>query len=257
MSVNFKILFLLALICLTSGTSSWAEKIAVSLKPGYLVLNPEGELAVHTQGMNGTKIDVEKDLNLDNSQQLMGEAALQMGSFRLSGSYLPIRFSGKGALTRSIVFKGRDYNVGDEVEGDMDIDLYDVALSWNVINRKKEFWRFEAGPELSLKIIDSEVSMRNDTLHFDENDTVTVPIPTIGVRAMVSPLPWCSLIGRLGYLEYDRNNMLDGDLQVELSPHRNIGVFFGYRYLSFDMDETGVFIDAALEGFYGGVSVRL
>ena len=50
-----------------AGRPAWADEI-VSVKAGYLSLNPEGSFAVDNSGLSGTKIDFDDDLNFDNSE---------------------------------------------------------------------------------------------------------------------------------------------------------------------------------------------
>ena len=54
----------------------------------------------------------------------------------------------------------------------------------------------------------------------------------------------------------DGNSFLDVDGQIEFSPIPLVGIFAGYRYLDLEVDESGVFIDATLDGPYAGALVR-
>ena len=60
----------------------------------------------------------------------------------------------------------------------------------------------------------------------------------------------------VGDLGDQYNSFLDVDGQIEFSPIPLIGVFAGYRYLDLDIDESGLFIDATLDGPYAGVLAR-
>ena len=86
-----KVLLLVATLLLFAG-SALADEM-VSLKAGYQLLSPSGTLAGIASGV-GTEIDVERDLDLGDSENLTAEVALQFGDLRLSLNYLPIEFSG-------------------------------------------------------------------------------------------------------------------------------------------------------------------
>lgn len=251
MRFSVPILTILAVLALTTAPAMADEM--VSLKVGYLSLNPEGEFAVSNGGI-GTRVDMDDDLGFDDSEEVMAEAAVQLGSFRLSAGYLPLKFSGHGTLTRDIEFGGRTFNVSDSVDSDVDIDLYDVGLTWHLLNFDDLPVRLQLGPELSVKFVDADLSMESGSVK--ESESVMAPVPTIGLRGRVGLADFLGVVGRVGYLDYDNNSFVDADVQVEFSPVPLVGLFAGYRYFDIEVDEDDVFIDAHFDGPYGGVLVR-
>ena len=222
----------------------------ISFKAGYLSLSPEGEFAVFSGGI-GTKVDMEDDLGFDDSEEFMAEAVVQLGSFRLTAGYLPLKFSGSGSTT-GIIFNGQPF-VGT-VDSDVDIDLYDVGLTWYLLNFDDLPVRLQLGPEASIKYVDADISMQSSTA--SESESVSAPIPTIGLRGRVGISDFLGLVGRVGYLEYDDNSFLDADVQLEFSPLPLVGIFAGYRYLDIEVDESDVFLDVTFDGPYGGALIR-
>jgi outer membrane protein len=222
----------------------------ISFKAGYLSLSPEGEFAVFSGGI-GTKVDMEDDLGFDDSEEFMAEAAVQLGSFRLTAGYLPLKFSGSGSTT-GIIFNGQPF-VGT-VDSDVDIDLYDVGLTWYLLNFDDLPVRLQLGPEVSVKYVEADISMRSSTA--SESESVSAPVPTIGLRGRVGISDFLGLVGRVGYLEFDDNSFLDADVQLEFSPLPLVGIFAGYRYLDIEVDESDVFLDVTFDGPYGGAFIR-
>jgi outer membrane protein len=245
----------LALTLLLVAGSSWADEI-VSFKAGYISLNPDGNFAVDSGGIPGTKVDFDDDLNFDDSEELFAEISLNFGDFRLAAGYLPVDFSGKGKLSQTLIFNGKSFLVNSEVSSSVDMDIYDLGLTWNILNIDDMPIRVQFGPELSAKVVDAKVSMTDHTTGLSESESLIAPVPTIGARARVGLSDWLALVGRVGYMEYDGNSFLDVDGQVEFSPLPLVGVFAGYRYLDLEVDESGLFIDATLDGPYAGVLVR-
>jgi outer membrane protein len=245
--------FVLALLLIAGST--WADEI-VSFKAGYISLNPDGIFAVNSGGIPGTKVDFDDDLNYDDSEELFAEIALNLGNFRLAAGYLPIDFSGEGNLNQTLIFNGRSFLVNSKVSSSVDMDIYDLGLTWNILNIDDLPVRVQLGPELSVKVVDANVSMVDHTTGLSESDSLTAPVPTIGARAKVGLSDWVALVGRVGYMEYDGNSFLDVDGQIEFSPIPLVGIFAGYRYLDLDIDESGLFIDATLDGPYAGVFAR-
>jgi outer membrane protein len=225
----------------------------VSFKAGYLTLSPEGEFAV--SGIAGEdRVDMENDLGFDDSEEFMAEAAVQLGSFRLTAGYLPLKFSGDGTLSRTIGFGGRTFSFGERVKSDVDIDLYDVGLTWYLLNFDDLPVRLQLGPEVSVKYIDADITMKSGAL--SESESVSAPVPTIGLRGRVGFADFLAVAGRVGYLEFDDNSFLDADVQIEFSPLPLVGIFAGYRYLDVEVDESDVFLDVTFDGPYGGAFVR-
>lgn len=245
--------FVLTLL-LVAG-SAWADEI-VAVKVGYISLNPDGIFAVNSGGIPGTKIDFDDDLNFDDSEELFAEIALNLGQFRLAVGYLPIDFSGTGNLNQTLIFNGKDFLVNSEVSSSVDMDIYDLGLTWNILNVDDLPVRVQFGPELSVKVVDANVSMVDHTTGLSESDSLIAPVPTIGARARIGLADWVALVGRVGYMEYDGNSFLDVDGQIEFSPIPMVGIFAGYRYLDLEVDESDVFIDATLDGPYAGVFAR-
>lgn len=227
----------------------------VSLKAGYQMLSPSGNFTGSDGGF-GTSIDIEDDLDFDDSEEVTAELALQFGDFRLAAGYMPLNFSGTSTLTRTIFFNGKEYDVGDTVKGDIDIDLYDVGLTWYLVNFDDLPVRLQIGPEIAVKIVDGEASVESKTTGIREDISGTAAAPTIGARARIGLSDFLALVGRVAYSEYSGNSLLDADAQVEFSPLPLVGIYGGYRYFDLDVDEDDLMIDATFEGPYAGAFVR-
>ncbi len=232
----------------------------VSVKAGYQVLAPEGNFSVSGGSLAGSPIDLERDLGFDDSKNLTAEVALQFGDLRLAAGYLPIKFSGNGTLNRTVNFNGQTYSGSVQTSSDVDINLYDVGLTYNILNFDDLPVRFQLGPEIAVKIVDAKLSLDGQEdltgtpLH--EEESVTAPIPTIGARVRVGIADYLAVVGRVGYLKYQDNSFLDADGQVEFSPIPLVGVYGGYRYFDVKVDESDIYLDTQFSGPYAGAFVR-
>jgi len=258
MHLTARCFVLLAILALTALPARADEM--VSLKAGYQVLSPEGDFAVSGSGLIGTPIDLERDLGYDDSENLTAEAALQLGPFRLSAGYLPIEFSGQGTLNRTINFNGKEYSGSAQAASDVDIDLYDIGLTYHLLNFDDLPVRFQLGPEVAVKVVDANLTLDGEELSTGltthEEESVTVPIPTVGARMRIGLSDFIGLVGRVGYMEVNDNSFLDADAQLEFSPLPLVGVYGGYRYFDVQVDESDVYIDARFSGPYVGAFVR-
>jgi len=227
-----------------------------SFKASYQKLNPEGDFAVSTDNLTGTSVDMDDDLDFDDSEDYYLEAALQWGSLRLFAAYQPINFSADGVLAETVDFDGETFVAGSHVDSDIDIDIYEAGLAWYLVNIDDLPVRVQLGPEVAVKYIDAQIDATETGTGLKESESVKAPVPTVGLRGRVAIADLIGVVGRVGYMEYSDNNLLDVDAQVEFSPLPMVGVFAGYRYLDIDIDEDDVMIDASFDGPYVGAMVR-
>ncbi|MEJ2689060.1 MAG: hypothetical protein P8130_03765 [Deltaproteobacteria bacterium] len=257
MRVISRFLFLPVVLALTAIPAAADEM--VSAKAGYQVLSPDGTFSVSGGGFSGTSIDLDKDLGYDDSKNLTAEVALQFKDFRLAAGFLPIKFSGQGALNRTVSFNGKSYSGTARAASDVDLKLYDVGLSYYILNFDDLPVRFQLAPELSLKVFDASLSLDGQDLigtPLHEEESATTAIPTVGARLRVGIADYLAVVGRLGYLELSDNSFLDADGQIEFSPIPMVGIYGGYRYFKVKVDEEGINIDANFSGPYIGAFVR-
>jgi len=253
MTPKWKVLLLLASLLLVAGSALGDELFMGKL--GYQLLSPSGTLAGNS-GSVGTKVDLDKDLNLDNSNNLTAEIALQWGDARLSLNYLPIEFSGTGTLTANGFFNGQPFSQSETVKSKLSINLYDIGLTYFLINLDDLPTRFQFGLELAVKVADAEITFKDSDAGISETQSATVPIPTVGARARVALSDYLGVLGRVGYMEYDGNHFTDAEGQVEFSPIPAIGIYAGYRYFDLKIDESDLFVDTEFSGPFGGLLVR-
>jgi len=252
---------LFALLTVLFAGSALADEM-VSLKVGYQMLTPDGTFAVDGNGIPGSPISLNDDLNYDDSEDFIAELALQLGSFRLAASYLPIEFSGSGQLNRQIIFNGQTYAANSTLQSDVKLDTVDIGLTWFIVNIDDMPVRFQLGPEIGVKLVDAEISMTgtadvNGTqFTASEKESAKVPIPFLGARTRIGFSDYFAIVGKVSYLEYDNNSFLDADGQIEFSPIPLVGIYGGYRYFDIDIDDSGIYVDATLDGPYAGAFVR-
>ena len=247
------ILLTTTIICLTLSPALADELF--SLKLGFQHLTPDGDFAVSADSLGGTTVNIDDDLELDDSDDFSLEAALQLGSFRLSAAYLPISFSGNSILTNDTNFNGETFVANSHVKSNVDLDIYEAGLCWHLVNIDDLPTRIQLGPELAVKYIDAKIEIE-DIIGTKESESVRAAVPTIGLRGRLAIGDSLGVVGRAGYLEYDNNAFLDIDVQVEYSPLPMVGIFAGYRYLDIDIDKDDVMLNATFDGPYVGALIR-
>ena len=250
---KWKVLPLLAAFLFLS-TISFADEL-FSFKGGYQLLSPEGSIAGTVNGA-GTALDLERDLNLDDNEDLTAGIALKWGDSQLSFNYLPISFSGTGTLTVDGYFNGEPFSEEDIANTDLDIDLYDIGYTYYLLNFDDLPTRFQLGLELAVKVADVDVMFDAESFAEPESESGTVPIPTIGIRTRIALADFLGVIGRIGYMEFDGNHFLDAEAQIEFSPIPMVGIYAGFRYFDLKIDEDDIFVETKFSGPFGGLMVR-
>lgn len=253
MFMKCKVSLLLSTLLLLA-TTTWAGEF-ISGKAGYQPLTPSGSIAGTINGV-GQKLDVEDDLDLDDSENVTAEVAFQWGNSRLSFNYLPIAFSGTGTLTVDGTFNGQPFSVNDIVTSEMSVDLYDIGYTYYLVNMDDLPARFQLGLELAVKIADTEVIFIDPAASIDETESITAPIPTIGARTRIALADFVGVIGRIGYLEVDGHHFLDAEAQIEFSPLPAVGIYAGYRYFDLKIDDDDLFVETDFSGPFVGALVR-
>ena len=234
-----------------AGVASADETIAV--KVGYMMLSPSGQFASTINNV-GTRVDMESDLALKNSQQPTGEITVKLGDSSISAAFVPMSFGGTSLLGRNITYGGTTYTAGTTVSSDFKADMIDIGYTYYVVNMDDLPSRFQLGIETSVKTINAKTSITSAGA--TSNKSATVPIPTVGLRARVALADFIGLTGRVGYLGYSGNSILDADAQIEFSPLPTLGVYAGYRQLKLKIDSNSVYVNATFSGPYAGAFFR-
>jgi len=228
----------------------------VSLKAGYMSLKASGQYAATGGGVTGTPVDVDGTLNLSRSNNVTVEAALNLGDFRASLNYFPLRFNGSSVLNIPVTYNGSNYNAGDTVSAELKANVYDAALTWYLVNMDDLPSRLQIGIEAAVKVTNVDATLSDATLGISQTVSKTLPIPTIGLRGRVALADFIGITGRAGYLGYASNHFLDAEGQIEFSPLPTLGIYGGYRYINLKIDQSGVFVDARFQGPFVGAFFR-
>jgi len=153
----------------------------------------EGDTTAETKLLTGTKLDLTKDLGLEESTYVPElELKLKLGMNKLIGSYAKTSYEGEETLTRKINFGGVSYNVNQLVKTDLDITLgsllYEKVFISEFITRAfPSVAETELGLLLGVKYLSTEVTLTSAVTGSKKEDG-SVPIPVIGLFFQLSML---------------------------------------------------------------------
>ena len=176
---------LVSVPALAQGTDAVFPRFSVTAG-GYL-----GDFATdlrvdpHVEGFEGTRLDFENDLGLDDSKTLT-RFTLEWRPFRrhtLSGSYFTSRRSGQRVISRQIVFEDTTFPINVEVDSHIDIDFWEAVYTYWA----RQNPRSGVGINLGVSGLNIGAGLEarlggNSTALLSESAGTEFPVPVIGVE---------------------------------------------------------------------------
>jgi len=245
----FSPVFVMLMVTTSFYSSPAQADETIAIKAGFMLLSPSGQFAATVNNV-GTNIDMNTDLNFDNSSQATGELTVNLGDSLFYFGFIPINFSGAGTLTRNVAYNGQNFVAGSLVSSEFKADILDIGYTYYLINMDDLPSRFQLGFETAVKTITIKTSMTGGGITSSQN--ATIPIPTAGLRGRVALADFVGLTGRIGYMGYSGNSFTDFDAQIEFSPLPLLGIYAGYRFLNVKLDSNGIVADTTFQGPYAG-----
>lgn len=209
----------------------------------------KADLEVDTTAIDGTDLDLENDLDLDDRETVTEYRAwLGFGNSRLTGSYVLFENEGQKTLTQSIVFDGTTYAVNTTVTSDINIEMADVTF-----DSPLPFLSFGSLGSVNwlagVKFLGFEGELAAAGQRTSES--FDVPIPQIGAAARVNFLMMDAFASAKG-LAFDAGGGQKGQI---IDAEAGVGATWklariegGYRLFDIDVSSD----DADLEFQYGG-----
>ncbi len=241
----------LLLAILLSPLSSLAFEIGA--RGYYWFPSLDGKIRVDEANSIGTTIDFKDDLGIEDEDYPSGEVFVGLGRHHLSLTYTNIDYSGSNTLTRTIVFKGETYTIGELVTSSIEYQMIDFHYQYDFLNLENVMAGFSLGGVLQVKYLDGEVSLKNT---FDEKEDFTIPIPMVGLNlhiGLISDILEARLRGTA--MSYSGNTTYEimADISLTLLPF--IDIHGGYKTFVIDIDEDDVMFDSDMSGPYVALTV--
>lgn len=200
---------------------------------------------VSRPGLPGTEIDMESDLDLDDSETLPAiYAGARLGKrWMVAGEYYGLDRSGSRSVERDINFDGATFPVGVEVSSKMQSDIYRLTVGYAFIRTD----RAELGAAIGLHATNFELSLQGDTQtdigvirRQNHKRTFLAPMPTVGVFGTFEVTPKLVLTGRADYLSLDigdyDGSILNAQAALAYRVTDMIEVGAAYRYVDYGLD---------------------
>ena len=193
----------------------------------------------------GTDIDMESDLELDDSETLPAfTVGARLGSgFSLSAEYFAIDRSSTRTLERDITINDVVYPASAVVDSSFKSDVYRVWVGWAFARGDN----YEFGASLGLHAtdfafaIEGEGSVNGAPFSTEiRRADVLAPLPTIGLFGSWEIVNDLTLNARIDFMslgigDYD-GRLFNAQANLTYRIFDNIGVGVGYRYVDYRLD---------------------
>ncbi|MCH7960142.1 MAG: hypothetical protein IID08_08425 [Candidatus Hydrogenedentes bacterium] len=190
----------------------------------------------------GTDIDLERDLGLDESEEVFtGELVLRLTHRqRFEFGYMSFGRSASKLLSFTIEFGGETFDASTNVATTLDIDVYRFAYGYSFVNSGTT----EFGVTIGVHVLDIKASIVDTAMvAINEKTDVTAPLPNIGVYAGRVLTKSLAVVGKvqLFLVEVDEfdGQLVNATVALEYLPFRRISgghLLIGGGYSLFDLD---------------------
>ena len=244
-----KTLLLLAVFTVLFFAYSSAEAI-VHVEGRYWFTNLNAKGKATEGGLAGTEIDFVDTLGMNRSKNFWeARIDLNLGDHHLRYAYMPLSWEGHGTITQPVNFAGATYNANTQVDSKLDIIYQRVGYRYNIIDMLDN----QLGIIFDVKILDIKTNLKATGI--DKSDSVTAPIPTIGLGAQVG-LPFLfSVGGEATGIAYGDNQLIDWEASINFTPVPFTTISGGYRVFALNVKDKDNKVDFALAGPFLMVNV--
>jgi hypothetical protein len=213
---------------------------------------------------DGTVIDLEDDLGLDDSELLPAiyAGAKLGGGFVITAEYYSLSRDTTANISRTITVDDVTYPVNASLTAGFTTDIYRFTVGYSFIRNETT----EVGGAIGLHATDLEFSISGQGSTGGAPVTVTTrrkdflaPMPTIGLYGTFEVAPRVTINARADYLslgigDYD-GSVLNAQATVSYRFSKNFGIGAGYRYVDYDLDVEKTNYVASFDYQFWGPSI--
>ncbi len=220
----------------------------------YWFPNLAAKIQTFTGPTAGTQFDAKDDLGVKDENFPSGEAFVRFGRFHIRAAYTPVSYDGSNTLTRTIVFNGQTYAVGDNVVSSLDMKMLDADFQFDLLRPDLVAASLNLGVIVKVKYVDGTVELTSAGIR--ETRDFKVPIPMAGLALGVGVLKNVLRADvRVAGMAYSGNHVYEGDAFASIVPFPFFRIQGGYRYIDIKADTDDVIAEVKLKGPYAGAQL--
>ncbi|MET1255155.1 TIGR04219 family outer membrane beta-barrel protein [Aliikangiella maris] len=215
-------------------------------KPDY-----EGTLAVDSNLLSGTNIDIQDDLGFKDDSHNIFWVSLEhpvplLPNVKIVSSDLGS--SANSSLSREIIFNGQTYNVSEDVATAVDMSNTEYTFYYEILDN----WvNLDLG--LTLRQYDGKVELKTPETgsNISEMEDVDFTIPLLYGKARFDlPLSGFFVDGEVNIVSYDGDSISDMMIGVGYESTVGFGAKLGYRTFELDVEDDDLTADLEFSGTY-------
>jgi outer membrane protein len=239
------------------GVPSTSLAFGIEFSLGAWYQNPSGTLSFDGT-TNADDLDLEDDLNYDDTWQPVGRLKIDMPSLipNIYLMYTPMKWDETGSKNVNFSFGGKNFDGGIDFKSKLKMNHLDAALFYGL-----PFMRTATADVLNLdlglnfRLLDFKAEINQQDTGIKESESYLLPIPMIYAGLQIAPLKWIAaeLEGR--GIAYDSNRYISLIGRLKVQPFGPLFVAGGYRYDNIKIDYKDVDVDAKFTGPFAEVGV--
>jgi hypothetical protein len=213
-----------------------------------------GETRKSSSSRDGTLVDVDEDLAIGDKRTFDVRGTIQFKrGWKLRGSYTPLDYRGDTEARRGFDYGETRFSRFDHVVTSIKGGYYSADLEWDFIKGAHGF----LGVVLGAKMFDVDAAVVDATTNSRELDTITAPIPVIGLSTRLYA-GRVSFEGELtGLSAGSHGSMLEAEGSLRLHLSDRLAAMGGYRHLSLDGKDDNDQVKLKLGGWQFGLEISL
>lgn len=233
-------------LALATGQFARADVIGFTADAAIWQADIEGSIR-----SEGTEIDLQNDLGLDDNDAASLRAALEHPIPALPNIALGItdlNFEGSAELSRNITFENTNFSFSEQVDADIDLSHIDVTAYYEILDTIVSIdlgltARWFHG-DLAVNSVSASASADFDAV-----------LPLLYGRAQVDlPLTGLAIAAQAQGASFDGNGLTELSAEIQYELTFGLGFRAGYRSMSIDVDDVSdVFADIDISGGFLGL----
>jgi hypothetical protein len=238
------------LLGLIAGTA--AAQQTVDFVGRYWMTQPGALVRVVVAGF-GTDIDARRDLGIGDAGLPQGDFTWRRGRSLVTFSFTPIDYTGDQNVTRTLVFRGREYTVGTRVVSDLEINHLQLEWAYQFVRVHDGMVR--VGPMVGADGFLMHGTLTAPQFSITEKEDLSVGMPVAGLALDVMPRKWLDLYGRAAGMDAGNYGYFVGsDLGVKATV-KHVVFTAGYRTFNLHAEHSGDFARVRVRGPFVGMGV--
>ncbi len=151
-----------------------------SLSIGVFITNIDTKTRIDGMAGDGTDVDLEGDLGLDNSDTVFRIDGYYRFNqkHRLDFSVFDLSRSASTVIQKDIEWNDTLFPIGTTIDSSFDLNIYKLAYTWSFMRRDKGYLGVTAG----LYVADIGTRLTGENIGSGEGRSLTAPLPVIGLR---------------------------------------------------------------------------